>query len=82
VTRRALQLSLPLPSFTARQPDSWGFVLERARLLDQAGVDAVPALARAGVTDFRPGIRVPDDLAATEDLLDELVVAFRGATAG
>lgn len=44
-----------------------------------ATMDAVPALAAAGVTDFRPGIRIPDDPAAAEDLLDELVVAFREA---
>jgi len=47
-----------------------------------ATMDAVPALATAGVTDFRPGIRIPDDPAAAEDLLDELVVAFRTAGGG
>src|SRR5215469_2443283 len=34
-----LQLSLPLPSFTAEAPASWDFVLDHARLLDEAGVD-------------------------------------------
>jgi probable F420-dependent oxidoreductase len=47
-----------------------------------ATMDAVPALAQAGVTDFRPGVRIPDDPAAAEDLLDELVVAFRAAASG
>jgi probable F420-dependent oxidoreductase len=47
-----------------------------------ATMDGVPALARAGVTDFRPGVKIPDDPAAAEDLLDELVAAFRAAAAG
>lgn len=47
-----------------------------------ATMDAVPALAAAGVTDFRPAVRIPDDPAAAEDLLDELVVAFRTAGGG
>jgi probable F420-dependent oxidoreductase len=44
-----------------------------------ATMDAVPGLAAAGVTEFRPSVRVPDDGAAAEDFLDELVVAFRTA---
>jgi probable F420-dependent oxidoreductase len=47
-----------------------------------ATMDGVPTLAAAGVTDFRPGIKIPDDPAAAEDLLDELVVAFRTAATG
>ena len=34
-----LQLALPLPSFTAQAPASWDFVLDQARLFDEAGVD-------------------------------------------
>src|SRR3974377_2470337 len=33
-----LQLSMPLPSFTAQAPESWDFGLAHARLLDEAGV--------------------------------------------
>lgn len=33
------QFSVPLPSFTADPPPDWSFVVERARLLDEAGVD-------------------------------------------
>ncbi|MCW2934533.1 MAG: hypothetical protein JWM19_5495 [Actinomycetia bacterium] len=44
-----------------------------------ATMDAVPGLAAAGVTEFRPSVRVPADRAAAEDFLDELVVAFRTA---
>jgi probable F420-dependent oxidoreductase len=34
-----VELSFPLPCFSAEAPASWGFVLDRARLLDRAGVD-------------------------------------------
>jgi probable F420-dependent oxidoreductase len=40
---------------------------------------AVPALAAAGVTDFRPAVPVPDDPGAAGDALAELVAAFRAA---
>jgi probable F420-dependent oxidoreductase len=33
------QLSVPLPCYSADDPGSWDFVLDRARLLDAAGVD-------------------------------------------
>ena len=33
------QLSMPLPCYSAADPGSWDFVLDRARLLDAAGVD-------------------------------------------
>lgn len=33
------QLSTPLPCYSADDPGSWDFVLDRARLLDAAGVD-------------------------------------------
>jgi probable F420-dependent oxidoreductase len=33
------QLSVPLPSYAADDPGSWDFVLDWARLLDEAGVD-------------------------------------------
>lgn len=44
-----------------------------------ATMDTVPSLAAAGVTEFQPSVRLPDDRAAAEDFLDELVVAFRMA---
>jgi probable F420-dependent oxidoreductase len=44
-----------------------------------ATMDEVPGLAAAGVTEFRPSVVIPDDRAAAEDFLDELVVAFRTA---
>jgi len=44
-----------------------------------ATMDAVPGLAAAGVTEFRPAVRVPGDRAAAMDFLDGLVVAFRAA---
>jgi probable F420-dependent oxidoreductase len=44
-----------------------------------ATMDAVPALAAAGVTDFRCAVRLPDSRAAAEDLLHEIVAAFRTA---
>jgi probable F420-dependent oxidoreductase len=34
-----VELSFPLPCFTAEAPPSWDFVLDRARLFDTAGVD-------------------------------------------
>lgn len=33
------QLSVPLPCYSAEDPGGWEFVLDRARLLDDAGVD-------------------------------------------
>jgi hypothetical protein len=43
-------------------------------------VEAVPALRAAGVTDFRAGVRIPEDASAALDLLAPLVAAFRSAT--
>jgi probable F420-dependent oxidoreductase len=40
-------------------------------------MDQVPALVEAGVTDFRIGLRIPDDHQAATDTLSELVAAFR-----
>lgn len=40
-------------------------------------MDQVPALVEAGVTDFRIGLRVPDDPQAATDTLSEVVTAFR-----
>jgi probable F420-dependent oxidoreductase len=34
-----VELSFPLPCFSDEAPVSWGFVLDRARVLDRAGVD-------------------------------------------
>jgi probable F420-dependent oxidoreductase len=34
-----IELSVPLPTFSADDPGTWDFVLDRARLLDAAGVD-------------------------------------------
>jgi probable F420-dependent oxidoreductase len=40
-------------------------------------MDQVPALVDAGVTDFRIGLRIPDDHQAATDALSEIAVAFR-----
>jgi probable F420-dependent oxidoreductase len=40
-------------------------------------MDQVPALVEAGVTDFRIGLRIPDDHQAATDSLSELATAFR-----
>jgi len=44
-------------------------------------MDVVPGLVGAGVTDFNLGVRLPEDPGAAEDLLSEVVAAFR-ATVG
>lgn len=38
-----IELSNPLPSFLADDPGRWDFLVERARLLDRAGVDPLTA---------------------------------------
>ncbi len=42
-------------------------------------MDPVPALVERGVTDFRAGIRIPDDASEAADQLGALVSAFRTA---
>jgi probable F420-dependent oxidoreductase len=44
-----------------------------------ATMDGVPALAEAGITDFRSALPVPSDPAAAADRLAEIVAAFRKA---
>ena len=44
-----------------------------------ATMDGVPALAAAGVTDFRAHLPIPDDAAAAHDYLAGVVEAFRPA---
>ena len=44
-------------------------------------MEAVPALAAAGLTDVRAGVRLPEDESAAVEELSELVGAFR-AVAG
>ena len=44
-----------------------------------ATMDGVPALATAGVTDFRAHLPIPDDAAAAHDHLAEVMEAFRPA---
>ena len=44
-----------------------------------ATMDAVPALAAAGVTNFRSHLPIPSDPAAAHDYLAEVVTAFRPA---
>jgi probable F420-dependent oxidoreductase len=47
---------------------------------DLGGImDVVPALVDAGVTDFRIGLRLPEDPAAVTDHLSEVVGLFRAA---
>jgi hypothetical protein len=42
-------------------------------------MEAVPALAAAGLTDVRAGVRLPEDESAAVEELSELVGAFRAA---
>jgi len=42
-------------------------------------MEPVPGLVAAGVTDFRAGLRIPDDPGAAADQLGPLVTAFRAA---
>ena len=42
-------------------------------------MEAVPALAKAGLTDVRAGVRLPEDESAAVEELSELVGAFRAA---
>ena len=44
-----------------------------------ATMDSVPALAEAGVTDFRAHLAIPSDPTAAHDYLAEVVTAFRPA---
>lgn len=44
-------------------------------------VDRVPALAEAGITDFRAQLQIPRDPNAAEDFLGAWMAAFRAATA-
>src|SRR5690606_35073423 len=52
-------------------------VVEDGRLDVARTVAAVPALVEAGVTDVRLALRLPGDRAAAEDLVAEVVGAFR-----
>ena len=42
-------------------------------------MDGVPAIAAAGVTDFRAHLPIPSDTTAAHDYLAEAVTAFRPA---
>jgi hypothetical protein len=74
-----IELSSPLPCFMADDPGRWDFVIDRARLLDQAGVDRLTVSDHVVFGERLEEYGRPELGGLAGDLLRAIVAGFRDA---